>query len=117
MKEIIGVSRHARLRAIERIGFDPSRDDWLAAVLACIDQTAMLVTRNGNRELRIVRLGDVHARVWWDPDAAVITTLVPLAGPVAPPELRRLHEQQAHLRQRRRTEPYRRARKDWSADA
>lgn len=113
---IPGVSLHARWRAAERLGRDPSREDWLKAVLSIIDGEAPLLMRADTRELRLIRFGAVEARVWWDTESGMITTLLEVSGSTVAPRARRLHMDRSAVKQMRRTEPYRRARRDWSAE-
>lgn len=82
MHPIAGVSRHARLRAIERLGFDPPAAEWRAAVLAITDRTAPLVARDASRgeggpvDVYLVQLGGRAVQVLWKPEHGVLVTLV-----------------------------------------
>ncbi len=114
---IPGVSLHARERAVQRLGRDPSRDDWLAAVASILHRRALLLAAHlpDGKERWRVQLGPVECDVWWSPPCAMIVTLVDAGQPALNPARRQ--ERQAGQRQRRVTEPYRRQRarlEDWT---
>lgn len=81
---IPGVSRHARERAVERLGRDPPRHEWQAVVLAITDRSAMLVSTQRDRpapaDVYAVMLAGQCTQVLWRPDLGLIVTVVPVAA-------------------------------------
>lgn len=79
-RPIPGVTLHARERAVARLGDDPSREEWDAAVLAIIDRTALLVTAQtcmgGDKEIWRVVLGGRECNVLWSIEHATIITVL-----------------------------------------
>lgn len=113
---IPGVSLHARHRAVERLGRDPDRADWLAAVASILDRTALLLAcrdRDGGERWR-VQFGTIEADVWWSPSfAQIVTVLDPAHGALNP---KRQAERHAQRRGQGVRQPYQRQRarmEDW----
>lgn len=77
-RPIPGVSRHARERVIERLGVEPRRAEWLAAVMDIVEGRALLMgrdTRHGTERFRL-RLCGQDIEVWWCTRMAQITTVL-----------------------------------------
>jgi hypothetical protein len=79
MKETPGVSAHARARMSTRYGVHPRRSEWLAAVAAILDRTALLmgVNHNTGRERWRLSVAGIEVEVWWEPGCAQIVTVMP----------------------------------------
>lgn len=75
---IPGVSKHARDRMLERHGRDLTRAEWLHVVMQILDRKALLVSAPGGSagELYDVELVGVTLRVAWNPQRAVIATVL-----------------------------------------
>ena len=77
------VSDHARVRAVERLSFEPSDDEWRDAALTILDTVAgrpplaLMIRRDGIREVWRVKVAHTEALVVWDPTTAVIVTVLP----------------------------------------
>ena len=76
-------SKHARARALERIGFEPTADEWRDAALAILDSLngtarALMLRRDFTtmREIWLVPIGHTSARVVWSPVSALIVTVL-----------------------------------------
>lgn len=85
-------SDHARSRAAERLGFEPTPDQWREAALSILDtiagqRIAALLIRKSvpyggvsllmKGEIWAVKIGARQARVIWSPVNAVIVTVLP----------------------------------------
>jgi hypothetical protein len=77
---------HARLRARERLGFDPTPADWRDAALAILNtlaagrtasEEAMLVRLTGAAEVWRIPIATRQALVVWSPKLASIITVLP----------------------------------------
>jgi hypothetical protein len=115
---IAGVTRHARQRAIERLGYDPMPHEWLAAVASIQARSALLVAamtpHTNGCERWAVALGVTRAVATWNVASSVIVTVQTLAmGAVNATRLRAREAQ----RKPRGAEPYRRARGRIDAEA
>ena len=113
---IPGVSLHARQRAVQRLGRDPDRDHWLAAVASILTGTALFLGRSpqdGKERFR-VRLGPLEIDVWWATDTAQIVTVLDIGQSSLNPA--RQAQREAEVRKRRLPDAYRRERvrlDDW----
>lgn len=73
---------HARQRAEERLGFVPTVDEWRGLALAILDSLsgtarALMIRRgNGGGEVWLVSIRDCPVRVVWNPDRALIVTVL-----------------------------------------
>lgn len=74
---------HARSRAFERLGFEPSMRDWRDAALAILDtvaggqrQAMLMRAKCDGLEVWHVHLGNRQARVVWSPVRAQIVTVL-----------------------------------------
>lgn len=121
-RPIPGVSLHARERAVLRLGGDPPREEWLAAVRSILDREAPLLAKQVDHadlaEVYLVTLRGRSVQVLWIPSASHIVTLVtPGEGMLRAPTAAR-HRSGALQKRRNRPErqPYHRARtqqEDW----
>jgi len=74
-------SDHAQQRAIERLGFAPTVDQWRSAALAIMDSVdgrarALLVQRDRDCEQWRVHIGGRAALVVWSPTRAIVVTVL-----------------------------------------
>ncbi len=125
LRPIPCVSSHARERAIERLGGDPPRADWLAAVASIIERRAVLLcaqtVRDRPCDVYLVTLAGQAVQVLWRPDVPIIVTLITAGGGARafrqPPRKKRGHiGANDKWRNRPEREPYRRERPrvgDW----
>ncbi|WP_160119656.1 hypothetical protein [Rhodovarius lipocyclicus] len=78
---IPGVTRFARDRMAHHHGRDFSRGRWLAAVMAILDRSALLVaTRtgpNGRTEEWLVEVDMLRRHLVWSPRDAVVINVMP----------------------------------------
>lgn len=78
MRTIPGISRHARERMIERLGFDPPATEWMRAVLSILDRTACLRSmdsRDGRETWRVEMAGYAVDVVWMPAEGLMVTVL------------------------------------------
>lgn len=121
-RPIPGVALHARKRAIERLGCDPAREEWLAAVEAITARSALLLTRNAGRDhptdVYLVSLAGQSVQAVWREDLGLLVTVVtipmgcvrvPQPGAWVPPKPagRRSRERQPYHRERMKPQEWR----------
>lgn len=79
-RRLLGVSAHARMRMVERIGRDATDEEWLEIVAAIVERRATLVRRmeehEPRREVYAITIADLKLRAVWDPGDAIIVTVL-----------------------------------------
>lgn len=119
IREIPGVTVHAKEQVWGRYGHCPTASEWMAAVAAILDRTALLmgvVNLNGREKWRVTIGPLPEVDVIWAPDCAMIITVLPPGGSHFHPGRQRQREQRAKGFAYGRPEP-RRGRIDMGDDA
>jgi hypothetical protein len=73
---------HACVRVEQRLGFVPDDEDWLGVLMAITDTVvgkprALMLRQHAGIEIWLVPMRDMAARVVWNPETAVVVTVLP----------------------------------------